>query len=343
MNRQAAAWLCSVVSGLTMLALMPSHADAQPSKLKLRVADAFPTGHYIAENSIRYFMDQVTRATGGAVEFEYYPAEQLGKAKDLLALTLSGVADIGYVVPSYVSDKMPLSAVAELPGLFPNSCTGAAAYWRLSRDGILAQKEYAPNGVRVLFSFVLAPYQIATKQKFGSLREVEGMKLRAIGAAQEVTLKRLKIVPVRMPSPEVHESMSRGTIDGAIFPYSSMLSYDLPVKYVTQGENFGTAAGHYLISEARWKTLPANVQKAMQEAGEATIRHGCAAFDKDVQTATEKLRQKGTTIVTLPAEDRRLIAQTLATVANEWAESVDRRGKPGSETLKAFREALSAP
>jgi hypothetical protein len=57
----------------------------------------------------------------------------------------------------------------------------------------------------------------------------------------------------------------------------------------------------------------------------------------------EKLRQKGATIVTLPAEDRRLIAQTLATVANEWAEGVDRRGKPGSETLKAFREALSAP
>jgi hypothetical protein len=39
----------------------------------------------------------------------------LGKAKDLLALTQAGVIDIAYVAPGFVSDKMPLSVVAELP------------------------------------------------------------------------------------------------------------------------------------------------------------------------------------------------------------------------------------
>jgi TRAP-type C4-dicarboxylate transport system substrate-binding protein len=39
-------------------------------------------------------MQEVTRATNNAVTFEYYPSEQLGKAKDLLALTASGVAGV---------------------------------------------------------------------------------------------------------------------------------------------------------------------------------------------------------------------------------------------------------
>jgi hypothetical protein len=46
----------------------------------------------------------------------HYPAQQLGKATDMLKLTQTGVADIGYVAPAYASDKMPVSEVAILPG-----------------------------------------------------------------------------------------------------------------------------------------------------------------------------------------------------------------------------------
>ena len=119
-----------------------------------------------------------------------------------------------------------------------------------------------------------------------------------------------------------------------------MVTCNLPVKYVTVGENFGTAAGHYMISEARWKTLPPSVQKAMLDAGDATARHGCALFDKDVDSALEKLKQRQVVPVQLSAEGRRELTAALATVASEWAETLDKRGKPGSEALRGFREAL---
>jgi len=105
-----------------LLGLAIGVAHAQDKKLVLRVADSFPPGHAIPDYATKWWMDAVTKATQGAVEFEYYPAEQLGKAKDLLALTQSGVADIAYVGPSYVSDKMPLSAVSQLPGMFTSAC-----------------------------------------------------------------------------------------------------------------------------------------------------------------------------------------------------------------------------
>src|SRR3984893_2540914 len=102
-----------------LAALLP--ASASPSlaqeKITLRLADSLPSGHVIHELVAKPFMELVTKATNGQVTFQHFPSEQLGKAKDMAQLTAMGVADVAYIVPSYSSDKYPLTAVAELPGV----------------------------------------------------------------------------------------------------------------------------------------------------------------------------------------------------------------------------------
>src|SRR5215217_1022313 len=98
-------------------------AFAQDS-ITLRVADHYSPEHLTAKYTIKFFMDRVKALTNGKVKFEYFPAEQLGKAKDMLSLTQGGIVDIGLVAPAYISEKMPLSAVAELPGTYATSCQG---------------------------------------------------------------------------------------------------------------------------------------------------------------------------------------------------------------------------
>lgn len=318
-------------------------ALAQDKKLTLRVADSFPQGHYLSRYAAKPWMEQVTALTKGQVQFEHYPAEQLGKAKDLLSLTINGVTDIGYVGPSYVSDKMPLSAVAQLPGSFSTSCEGTLAYWKIARDGVLAQKEFAPNGVRLLFTVVLAPYQVGTtKQKIEGMKSIEGLKIRSTGGALDVVVRKMKAVPVNIPAPEVYEAMSRGTVDGGVLPFSSLFPYELHklLKYSTVGENLGSFVANYVISENRWKQLPADVQKAMLEAGDAVTRKACQLVDKDQDGDIEKLRQAGVTLVKLPANEHATLTQAMGQVSQEWAEALDKRGKPGSEVLKALNDAL---
>jgi len=337
-NRIGAALVAS------LLAIAGLNPPALAQQIKLRVADSFPAGHFTPEVATKYWMGEVTRATNNAVVFEYFPAEQLGKAKDLLALTVSGVADIGYVGPSYISDKLPLSIVAELPGSFPTSCAGTMAYWKLAKEGgILATREFAPNGVRVMFAIVMPPYDLyLTKARIENLKSVEGLKLRASSGVVEL-VRKLNAVPVQIPAPEVYESLSRGTIDGVLFPISSIFAYNLQglLKYATIGESFGTFVGVYAISEKRWKTLPTNVQKAMTEAGEATTRRACEYLDESKLKDTDKLRQLGVTMVTLPAADKKALADLMTASGVVWAESLDKRGKPGTEVLKAFRASLS--
>jgi TRAP-type C4-dicarboxylate transport system substrate-binding protein len=331
----------AILAAYGMLGSQAAMADE-----KLRVADSLPVGHFFAEYATKFWMEEVTRATNGAVKFDYYPAEQLGKAKDLLALTQSGVADVGYVVPSYASDKMPLTAVAELPGSFSDSCSATLAYSKMARnDGILAKKEFEPNGVRLMFTLVLPPYQVFTgKKPLEGVKSIEGLKLRTAGGAMDATVRKFGGVPVRMAAPELYESLSRGTVDGMLFPYASLLSYDLAgiTKYGTTGENFGSAVLTYVMSESRWKKLSPEIQKAMLEAGEKTTQRACSMTDKDTVADIEKIRQKGVTFVHFDAADRKIIDENMAAVNEQWAKTLDGRGKPGSEVLKVFRAELKA-
>lgn len=325
-------------------AALAAAGGASAQKVTLRVADVYPVGHPVAESTAKVFMEQARKATNGALDFQYYPAEQLGKGKDLLTLTQSGVVDIGLVVPSYVSDKMPLSAVSELPGGFATSCEGTVALWRLSKDGVLAKSEFAPNGVRVLIAHAFAPFQMVTTKNFEGLKSVEGQKMRSLGAVMDSTIRKLKGTPIRIPAPEINESLSRGTIDGGMMGYPTVLSYDLAriVKFGTVGANFGGAVVTYAISENKWRSLGAEAQKALLGAGEAATKNGCEYADRAVGPSAEKLKAAGVKLTQLSPEDDKSLKAVLATVGDEWAADLDKRGKPGTEVLKAFRAAVQA-
>ncbi|MEO4000821.1 TRAP transporter substrate-binding protein DctP [Mesorhizobium sp. CAU 1732] len=317
---------------------------AQAQDVKLRVGDSFPVGHYIPENMTKFWMERVTELTGGEAGFDYYPAEQLGKAKDLLALTQTGVVDVGYVGASYVSDKLPLSSVAELPENFTTSCQGTKAFWEIAKPGgALDQAEFAPNDVRVLMVLVLPPYQVLTSSKeITDLASLRNLKLRTTGGAKEIATVKVGAVPVQISAPETRDALSRGTIDGVLFPHSSVLPYDIHplLKYGTQNVNFGSFVVTYVISKERWDALPENVQQAFTQAGEEAIVKGCEATDgldlKDKQTIADS----GVTFVSLPAADEEKLMGFMGEVSEEWAAELDGRGRPGTEILNAFREAL---
>ena len=252
--------------------LTPLSAQAKPA-ITLKVADSFPVTHYVGKVTIQKFMHELK----DEINFQYYPSEQIGKARDMLSLTQSGVIDIGYVAPGFVSEKMPLSTVAELPLDFTTSCQATSAYWNMVKPGGLINKtEYAANGIRPLFVMVMPPYQVITRQPFSTLADLQGKKIRTSGAAKELMLKKLKIIPVQIPTPDVYESLHRGTIDGHVLAYNSLPPYELDkvAKYSTVDENFGSFVVTYVISDKSWNKLPAALQEKMTVLGEKITSEG---------------------------------------------------------------------
>ncbi len=328
---------------LALAALPLAVQPVAAQEIELRAADSLPTGHYIAKALIEPFMERVSERTG-KTEFAYFPAQQLGKAKDLLSLTQTGVTDIGYVGPSYVSDKMPLSAVGQLPESFTTSCEGTMAYWEIAKPGgALDEAEFAPNGVRMLMVMVLPPYNLMTSSReITGLESMKGLKIRSTGGALDLTVQKLGGVPVQMPAPEVREALSRGTIDAGLFPYPSVTPYGMEayLDWGTQDVNFGSFVATYVISTEAWDKLPEDVQQAMTEIGETLTQEGCETADAQNIVVKQQIADAGVTYVDLPAEDTETLAEILGTVGAEWAEQLDAQGKSGTDILEAFRAAL---
>jgi len=319
-------------------------SGVQAQEIKLRVGDSFPASHYIAEHATKPWMEKISKLTGGKVQFEYYPSEQLGKAKDLLSLTQSGAIDIGYVAPAFVTDKLPLTVVGELPLSFTKSCEATTALWAVAREGgVLDKAEFAPQKVRVLWSMVLPPYQLyMAKENIAALDVVKGRKIRTTGAAKVLALRNLGAVPVSIPSPEMREALHRGTVDGMLLPHNSVASYGLSTgfKYATIGHNFGSFVVTYLISLDKWNSFPADVRKAFDQAGEETMKSICKYTDEVEAKDVEALKKDGVNFVSLNPDEAAKLKKVMDGVSLEWAKLLDGRNKPGTEVLKAFQAAL---
>ena len=330
----AATWVCATTGG------------AVAQTIELKIADSLPGGHVIHRLQLKPWMDEVQATTQGKVSFKHFPGEQLGKAKDLLTLTQTGVADIGYIVPAYASDKMPLTSAFELPGAFSNLCKGFGALWRLSHGGgFLEQKEFTPNQVVPVLMLMLPTYQIliGTDRKITALKDMEGLKIRSAAGSMEFMAKTLNLVPIRMTPPEVYEALSRGTIDGAILPYQSAVSYSLDklVKAGTVKTNFGTVAITYSIGKARLESLPPEVRKALLELGEKHTLASCPLFEAEEARSLDKVKAAGMQSIEFGAADLMTLDGAFEKARADWAETLEKRGKPGKDAIAAVAKAVA--
>ena len=111
------------------------------------------------------------------------------------------------------------------------------------------------------------------------------------------------------------------------------------VKAATLNENFGSAALMYSVGEKVWQRLSPEQRRIMTEVGQRVTFEACVKIDEGVAKDYEKMRAAGISVAQMGAADRSLMQAAADAVGAEWAQGLDRRGKPASEVLKAFREA----
>lgn len=318
---------------------------AAQDKVTLRFADWMPVSHYTVSQSALPFIQQAKEKSGGKLEIQHFPAEQLGKAKDALSLLQSGVADIANISPSYIADKFALTSVAELPAMFGTACQGSKGVAALVEGtGIIAAREFKPNGVRVLTSMAYAPYKVGTVvKKVSKVDDFRGLKLRTAGGAMDMTATALGAVSVRMPGPDILPSMTRGTLDGALFPLQSVRVFDLQtvLKHQTTNVSLGSFVTVYAISDRAWNKLSDANKKVLADAGHHAAKAHCEYIDAEEPKAIEALAKDGVAPNPMDDDQLPLLEAKLAPVKASWAKALDDRGRPGTETLKAFTAAVA--
>lgn len=334
---------CATV--LTLAGLCSAFPAVAEDQINLKFTHRFSSKHYAWTHGGGVFTQAVEKASSGRVTFETYPAAQLGK--DYFSLLRSGLADIAVFIPAYESDKLPMSTVAELPNMYSNICQGARTLATLVSDtGTIGKSEYNRHGLHVLFVTLMPPYTFMTsKQPTTSLEAMEGLKIRGAGAAMTKTVQALDAVPVQISASEVYEALSRGTIDGAVYPYNALTPYALEdqLKYSVDGVSLGGTAVVYAISNKKWNALPADVKTIMNQAAQSTQASMCQWLDEEnVRIKNQIVRDNGHIVTQLPAEDLAKLTLAMQQVKESWAQVMDAAHHDGSALLEEYHQLFVA-
>ena len=310
------------------------------AEVTLKVADTFPPGHYIVETGTKYWMDRVTELTGGEVKFQYFGAGQLGSLRDMFTMVQSGVVDIAYVPPAYNGGTMPLAGVHTLPGLFSQSTVGTPAFFDTVNSGPILENDFLANGIRPLWGVMTSTYNLFTRGKeVDGLEDIAGLKLKTIAGNMSETVKALGGAPVDIPSPETYQAIRTGTVDGTIFPTTSVYSYKLEevIDSAMMGIDLFVFWAPYAIREEVWQGLEPAHQEAIRQASLEAMQRTAEETDRSSAELEDKMREDGIKVIVLDEAQREQVEAATAPVFDAWVSDMEGRGLPGGEVLEAFR------
>jgi len=319
----------------------PTPAPA-PVAITLKFSTWMPAakGHPDYEKAERMFAE-MTKRTNGQLKFNMFASEQLAAQKDHADGIKSGLFDVATYMASTTPAKTPLWTINWQPWALTNSVTVMLQAMRdMSKDPVY-QKELDQWGALYFSTCGGGPRITMSKKPVNTLDDFKGLKVRASGREAEA-YQIFGANPVAVPTADVYDAISKGTIDATTQPYINLVSYGIPevAKYVYD-INLGMGSPIFIISKDVFNKLPPNIQKiVMDVAVEDDIIHG-QKIDQQIKDEMAKGKQAGkqTFVTASPAEQKRYDDAVADKIMGGWIKEMNDKGLPGQAAFDAFKKA----
>jgi TRAP-type C4-dicarboxylate transport system substrate-binding protein len=301
-------------------------------------------GHWSEVQGHTPFMACVKEGTNGGIDFKYFHSGSLATVPTALEVLNKGVAQISFVVPSGISDKMPISNVPLLPGMGDNVVNMVKAFRTVANNPESPfAKEFVSLGIKPLILNVFPPYQVmARKEAIKTMDGFKNKKIRVAGGAQSFGISAMGAVPVTIGFGEIYIAMQQGTVDAFIF--SSMTVKDFSLQEVTKAMsrngNFGTAVGVIAIDQKAYDKLPPAQQKVLVDCGLKTEDH-LAKYAREFEGKLfDEFAKGGVDVYNFDAQTKSDLARKNLLAQADFVLRLERRGLPGQKAFDEYRKAL---
>ncbi|HEX5958179.1 MAG TPA: TRAP transporter substrate-binding protein [Hyphomicrobiaceae bacterium] len=273
-------------AALLGLALAPLTAAAQEKiivKLGWTSSDG-PTDPYAVAG--RAFKEELERRSGGRMEVRLFPNRQIGDERPMLDGMRLGTVDAGVITNAVVAQIEPAFQLNDLPFLYADEAQAQRVL-----DGPVGRKlgaKLESKGIKVL-----GYTEGGFRNMINNIRPVErpddvkGVKYRVMQNPVFIAMfSSLGGNAVPMAWGETFTAVQQGTIDGLEIPLAvvEQNKYFEVAKYLSL-TNHTYSANLLLISKRLYDRLPADLQKAVTEAGTAaTAKQRTAAAAAATET-----------------------------------------------------------
>lgn len=249
------------------LASLVLAAGATAQDIKIRFAHSLSTtepAHLAAE----FFAKNVAARTGGKVQIQVFPAEQLGSGKDVNEMIRQGANVMNITDPGYLSDFVPDIGVLNGPYLIKTP----QEYDKLLASewfkGIEKKLETAGFKLIMANGFFGQRHMIAAKP-VRRPADMAGMTVRVPPNTMWVeTFKAMGGRPTTVQWSEVYNALSQNVVEAAEAPLGSLWGSKLQEtrKVISLTGHF-TAFVTWPINASYFNRLPKDIQTVLVEEG----------------------------------------------------------------------------
>lgn len=269
---------------------------AQSAEITIRAGHTNVTGS-IQDMGIQRLRDLLEEKTGGKATIEIFPNGQIGNEAQLVEGVLLGTVDMAMTSNSLLSNHVNDLRVLDMPFLFPDVQTLSAALEGPAKP--LIRQGAANSGIRLIGSYSSGIRHLMTKKDIESIDDLANLKIRTMQQPMHIeAFRAYGANPTPLAYSELYGALQSGVVDaaeGATSDYNAQRFYEVASHFSLVGWLNLTA--HIFMSEAKFASLPADVQQALLEAGEeSAVWQHQHVIDQE-QPLLEELRAKGVSIV----------------------------------------------
>ena len=282
--------------------------------------------------NVRQFAADVKSATNGELDITVHSGASLFKHPEIHRAVRSGQVSIGEMFMGLLGNQDPVFKVDNIPFL-ASDFSSAKQLWDASRPYV--EKSLAKDGLMLLYAVPWPPQGFYTKKAVASVKDFEGVKMRAYSPTTSRLAVLLKGAPTTVQTPEIPQAFSTGIIDAMVTSPSTGVS--------SQAWDF---VGHYtdtqawipknmvIVNARAFKRLPAEVQAAVLDAAAKAETRGWEMAVTETAEKTATLKEKGMQVSSPTDQFKAELKEIGRIMGDEWAKEA---GATGAEILKAMK------
>lgn len=281
-----------------MFAALLAASPALSQEVTLRAGhSAAPTEPY--HIGLTDFSERLKEYTGGRVAVEIFPSNQLGNERESVEGLQLGTIDVAVPANAVFTNFVPDLVALDMPFLFDDQ-----AHLERSLSGPLVEavnEAAVQRGFRVLGLYTAGVRHIMTRGvAINSIDDMRGLSIRTMeNPAHVAAFNAMGANATPLAYGELYGAIQAGVVDGA---EAANTNYEAQ-KFFEVAPNWAMVSWTVLISplimsEAKFQSLPADIQDALIRAGRESAEVERKAYADSDSAKYEALKTRGVTITT---------------------------------------------
>lgn len=255
-----------------------------------------PASYPQAKHAYAGMFDRVREATGGDMKFDIHYGGSLLPAKTTINGMRDGVADVGFVYPSYTPAELPIQAFLNSASFVADdSLAVSLAYAELNFTNPAARAEWDKFNVVFTGAFSTPVYHMMCNTEVTSLEQAKGKRMRTAGAAFTGLSDSLGATAVSVPIGDAYSGMQRGSLDCILADPTNMLtaSFNEVVSDMTVIPLGVVTGANWVFNKDSWNKFSDEQRNLLKDEMALALARTQLDFDQSVGASFTDAKERG--------------------------------------------------